>query len=175
MRKAKEIIVMYIAAQNSYYTENINIKHMLTLTRQTRANFLSLMNGLSEEQLNHMPTGFNNNMIWNFVHIIVTQQLLTYGLSKLPLNVDSEHVDAFRKGSKPVRLYTMSEIEAFKNLAVSTLDQFERDVEEGKFQTFKTYPTSFGIELKSLEEAIAFNNVHEALHLGYAMSLKRNL
>jgi hypothetical protein len=45
---------------------------MLTLTRQTRANFLSLMNGLSEEQLNHMPTGFNNNMIWNFVAMIYT-------------------------------------------------------------------------------------------------------
>ena len=148
---------------------------MLTLTRQTRANFLSLMNGLSEEQLNHIPTGFNNNIIWNFAHIIVTQQLLTYGLSKLPLSLDAESVNAFRKGSKPARIYANTEIEHFKSLASSTLDELERDVQEGKFQTFKTYPTSFGIELKSLEEAIAFNDVHEALHLGYAMSLKRNL
>ena len=148
---------------------------MLALTRQTRANFLSLMNGMSEEQLNHIPAGFNNNIIWNFAHIIVTQQLLTYGLSKLPLSLDSESVDAFRKGSSPVRIYTAGEIKQFKELAGSTLDQFERDMKEGKFQTFRFYPTSFGIELKSLEDAIAFNNVHEALHLGYAMSLKRAL
>jgi len=32
----------------------------------------------SLEQLNKIPEGFNNNLIWNIAHCVVTQQLLCY-------------------------------------------------------------------------------------------------
>jgi len=35
------------------------------------------------EQLNKIPEGFSNNLIWNIGHIIVTQQVLIYKLSNL--------------------------------------------------------------------------------------------
>jgi hypothetical protein len=146
---------------------------MLHINRQTRQNFRAIIDQLSIEQLNHIPQGYNNNILWNYAHIIVTQQLLTYGLSDLPLTLDAEMVSAFRKGSQPERPYTEEELAHFKTLATSTLDQFEADKAAGKFTAFKTYPTSFGIELHSLEEAEAFNNVHEALHLGVVMNMRR--
>ncbi|MFT7612776.1 MAG: hypothetical protein ACI9J3_001742, partial [Parvicellaceae bacterium] len=40
---------------------------------------------------------------------------------------------------------------------------------------FTEYTTSYNITLKTVEEAIAFSNMHEALHLGYAMAIKKAL
>jgi hypothetical protein len=148
---------------------------MLAITRQCRANFLSIINSHSTEQLNAVPEGYNNNLIWNFVHVIVTQQLLTYGLSELPLKLDKTIVQAFRKGSRPESSYASDEIDHFKSLATTTLDQFEADMKAGLFTHFKPYATSFGFRLNSLEEAIAFNDVHEGLHLGYAMSMRKRV
>ncbi|MCI4650885.1 DinB family protein [Phaeodactylibacter sp.] len=147
----------------------------LSTTRQTRANFIRLLSGMSLEAVNHIPEGFNNNLIWNFGHIIATQQLLTYSLSGLNPKVEDEVLAAFRKGTKPEKVHTTAELEGLKKLAVTTLDQFEADFEAGLFQTFESYPTSYGVELTNIEEAASFNALHEALHLGYAMALKRAL
>jgi hypothetical protein len=147
----------------------------LSTTRQTRANFIRLLSGMSLEAVNHIPEGFNNNLIWNFGHIIATQQLLTYSLSGLKPKVEDEVLAAFRKGTKPEKVHTTAELEGLKKLAVTTLDQFEADFEAGLFQTFESYPTSYGVELTNIEEAASFNALHEALHLGYAMALKRAL
>jgi hypothetical protein len=130
---------------------------------------------MSLEAVNHIPEGFNNNLIWNFGHIIATQQLLTYSLSGLKPKVEDEVLAAFRKGTKPEKVHTTAELEGLKKLAVTTLDQFEADFEAGLFQTFESYPTSYGVELTNIEEAAAFSALHEALHLGYAMALKRAL
>lgn len=148
---------------------------MLNITRQSRANFLALLDAYRPEQLNQIPEGYNNNLIWNFAHVIVTQQLLTYGLSGLPLNLPAEMVEAFRKGSKPQRDYTEAEIDNFKQLSGTTLQQFEADWQAGRFNNFKAYETSFGLELKNLDAAIQFNNIHEGLHLGYAMSMRKSI
>lgn len=147
----------------------------LSTTRQTRANFTRLLSGMSLEAVNHIPDGFNNNLIWNFGHIIATQQLLTYSLSGLEPKVDEEVLAAFRKGTKPEKVHTTAELEGLKRLASTTLEQLEADLSEGLFDDFESYPTSYGIELTSIKEAVAFNEVHEALHLGYAMALKRAL
>jgi hypothetical protein len=45
---------------------------------KSRQKFIELLDGLSIEQLNKIPTGFNNNIIWNFAHIVVSTQTLVY-------------------------------------------------------------------------------------------------
>ena len=42
------------------------------------------------EQLNKIPDGFKNNLIWNVGHIITTQQGLIYRLSGLPVMISKE-------------------------------------------------------------------------------------
>jgi hypothetical protein len=34
------------------------------------------------EQLNKIPEGYNNNLIWNIAHVVVVQQMLVYKLSE---------------------------------------------------------------------------------------------
>ena len=65
----------------------------------TRNNVLKAIEGLTLNQLNTIPKGFKNNIIWNVAHIVVTQQLLCYKLSGLEMVLDSGFVDLFKKNS----------------------------------------------------------------------------
>lgn len=149
------------------------ISFHLHLLAQTRKNFLNLIEGLSKEQLNKIPDGHKNNIIWNFGHVVVTQQILCYKLSELPMNLHSSIIDKYRKGSSPTENVSSDEIEMLKKAALELVEQTRLDYIEGKFKQFEKYPTSYGIELNHIEEALSFNNTHEGLHFGVAMSLKK--
>jgi hypothetical protein len=47
------------------------------------------------------------------------------------------------------------------------------DYNEGKFTSYQEYNTSTGFNLKSTQEALEFNNYHEALHLGFMMNIRK--
>lgn len=134
---------------------------------------LGLMEGLSIEQLNAIPKGFRNNLIWNFGHIIVTQQLLCYSLAGQKPVVEKTLIEAYRKGTAPDGFVDAVAYQELQHLSESTLTQFEADYAQGIFQSFKLYPTSYGVELSRIEEAFQFNLAHEAMHLGTMMALKK--
>jgi len=143
--------------------------------RATRTNIIKICERYSIEQLNTIPQGFNNNLIWNFGHVIATQQLLVYGLAGRPLNIDADVVERFRKGTKPEGAVLQSEYDLFKHLSAELVDQCETDLANDFFEGYKEYTTSYGVTLKSVEEAIAFNNSHEALHLGSMLAIEKFL
>lgn len=150
-----------------------NFEFILKSTQQARANMLSLMEPLHLDQLNLIPEGFRNNLVWNFGHVIVTQQLLCYGLSGLKTLVDQSMVEAYRRGSAPQGAVSQETFKEFVQLSEETLTTFQNDYAQGVFETFKLYPTSFGIELSKVEEAFQFNLAHEAMHLGTMMALRK--
>jgi hypothetical protein len=125
------------------------------------------------EQLNNIPEGFSNNLIWNIGHIIVTQQLLVYKLSGLPMMVSDEMVEKYKKGTKPEQEVTQAEVEELKLLLFITVEKTNEDLDNNLFKEYQEYPTSTGFILKSIEGALAFNNFHEGLHLGIMMNLRK--
>jgi hypothetical protein len=141
--------------------------------KATRDNMLRIMDSLTMEQLNQIPEGFNNNLIWNFGHVVVTQQLLNYALSGLPMHLSEEIVNKYRKGSKPNLIVSEGEYEMLKTAAFDLIETLKKDYEAGVFKTYNPYTTSYNTTLTSIEEAINFNNVHEALHLGLMMALRK--
>ena len=151
------------------------MQYHLDIIKQTRANIIKMTEAQSLEVLNQIPEGFNNNLIWNLGHVIVTQQLLCYSLSGNKPVVHSELIAAFRKGTKPEGNIGQGQYDLLKELAYSTLDQFQTDYQEGLFTDYKNYMTSYGIELTSVEEALQFNMAHESMHLGYCQALRRAL
>lgn len=142
------------------------------LLRTTRKNALSLMSGLSNAQLNTIPEKCSNNILWNIGHTIAVQQLLVYRLSYLEVRTSEAFIENFKKGSQP-KIYSDDEIEEVKSLALSTVDLLEEDYKNGLFKQFKTYTTGYNATLSNVEEAIMFNNLHEGLHFGYAMALRK--
>ena len=139
----------------------------------TRKLFLTLLESLSIDELNIVPQGFNNNIIWNFGHVIVSQQILCYKLAGLPLKIDDTFVSKYSKGTKPETFINDTELIFLKQQAVSLIEELVVDLEKGVFTSYNNYTTSFNVELNSVKDAVKFIAMHEGLHLGYAMALKR--
>ncbi|GLR17332.1 DinB family protein [Portibacter lacus] len=150
-----------------------DLKTQLQLLRITRQNTVNLIKAHNIDQLNKIPTGFSNNLIWNFGHVIVTQQLLIYGFSGIKMYTENDMVKNYRKGSKPTERVNQNEIDELLYLAGSTLDDLENDLQEELFQEYKIYTTSFNMTLTNVEEAIHFNTLHEAMHLGTCIAIKK--
>lgn len=125
------------------------------------------------EQLNTIPEGFSNNLIWNIGHIIVVQQMLVYNLSGLPMMVSEEMVSKYKRGTKPEHIVTQKEVDEFKNLLWSTLEQTKKDFANNIFKNFTEFTTMSGYTMKSATEAMEFNNYHEAIHTGIMMQIRK--
>jgi len=144
----------------------------IDLLKFSRANVLKLIDGLTLDQINKIPDNFTGNIAWHIGHIITTQQGLIYGLSRTPMNLEKEFMDKYKKGTKPQAPITQQELDLIKSELTAQPEKLLTDLEQNIFQSYTTYTTSFGNTMNSVEEAIAFNNVHEGMHIGYIMAMK---
>jgi formate dehydrogenase maturation protein FdhE len=143
------------------------------ITRTSRKIVSQFLDSYPLKQLNNIPEGFKNNLIWNIAHIVVTQQLLVYKFSGLPMLVSDELVQKYMKGTKPELDATQAEVDEIKALLTKTIDQTKEDCDNGIFKNYQEYPTSTGFVLRNVEDAMVFNNFHEGLHIGIMMSLRK--
>jgi hypothetical protein len=145
--------------------------------REIRGFILRLVEGLSPEQVEAQPPGASNNVLWNLGHLAVTQQLLHYKLSGLPMYLPDEVVAGFRKGTSPADWNGAppAGMDQIRKWLVELPERLAEDHAAGRFESFHEYPTSTGITLHSLDEAVAFNNFHEGIHAGFVMRLKKQV
>lgn len=149
------------------------MKEVFEITQTSRKLLSQFIENLTLEELNTIPAGFNNNIIWNIGHIIVVQQMLVYNLSGVPMLVSADCVARYKKGTKPTEHATDEELTMLKELLFSTIKQTELDFESGIFKNFTEYAVMTGFVIKNAKDAIAFNYYHEALHTGVIMSLRK--
>jgi hypothetical protein len=145
------------------------------ITLKNRAVLKIFIETYSLEDLNKVPEGFGNNIIWNIAHTIATQQILVYGLSGLPTAIPEDFINRFRKGTKVDRNLNQVEVEEIKGLLFSTVEKLKEDYNNKIFKSFNAYTVTTKSTLTNVEEAIAFNNFHEGIHLGYILALKKSL
>ncbi len=143
------------------------------ITMQNRKVLEGYLQNYSLEQLNKVPQGFNNNLIWNIGHIIVVQQLLVYKLSGLPTMVSDEMISRYQKGTRPEADATQEEINEIKRLLYVTVEQTQTDFDNQIFKTYHEFTNNLGFTIRSAEGAIAYNYYHEAMHLGMMMSIRK--
>ena len=143
------------------------------ITLKTREIFDQTLESLSLEQLNNIPKGYSNNIFWNIKHVVVTQQLLVYGLSELPLNITEDEIKGYRKGTKPYGMIDEKELRLLKEQLFSTLKQTKQDYKNGLFKKYTEYTVTTKTTLTKVEDAIVFNNFHEGIHLGYILALRK--
>ena len=142
---------------------------------QTRKNISGIIRREGIEAMNKIPEGFKNNLIWNFGHVIVSQQLLCYRRSGLPLQIDDQLVNQFKNGTKPERWYDQSDLDHLIEVSKETLSIFQEDLNKGIFKSYDKLSTRFGLEITNIEEALRFNIIHEAMHFGQIMAITKIL
>lgn len=146
---------------------------ILKAWKTSRKIYSNFFNQYSLDQLNKIPNGFNNNLIWNLGHIIVAQQSLIYKGSNLPMYISDDLLNVYKSGTKPTGGTTLAEVNELKALLISLIEKTEADVQMGIFKSYTERTTGTGFHLASLKDALEFNNYHEGLHLGYILSIRK--
>ncbi len=139
----------------------------------SRKLYLDYFEQYSLAQLNQIPDGFNNNLIWNIGHIIVSQQKLIYKGSNLQGYIQDELLNKYQAGTKPTVPVLQTEADELKTLLTSLIEPSINDFKAGLFVNYNERITGTGFQLTSIEDAFECNNYHEGLHLGYMMSIKK--
>lgn len=162
--------------QSYIHKKNNHMHFTLEVLPKTRKSFIKIIESISLEDLNKIPKGFNNNIIWNIGHIVVSQQLLAYKLSGLPMIVNDELVDKYRKDSKPEGVVSQEEVDEIKDLLMTTIDKTKEDYSNNVFKNYNEYTVSTtGNTLTNIDEAFEFILFHEGIHLGYVLALLKTL
>ncbi|MTH17079.1 DinB family protein [Flavobacterium sp. LC2016-01] len=149
------------------------MKSVFEVQKTIREILLKILDNHSLEQLNKIPEGFSNNLIWNIAHCVSSQQVLIYKLSGLTSKVSEEFINKYRKGTKPEGFVSQDEVDEIRKLLSTTLEQVQQDFAAGIFQNYTEYTTSMGYVLKNVEGALEFNNYHEGIHTGIIMSIRK--
>ncbi|MEP7080701.1 MAG: DinB family protein [Ginsengibacter sp.] len=141
--------------------------------KTSRQSFLYFFDKYTFDQLNKIPEGFSNNLIWNIGHIIIVQQALIYKNTGLEGYIPGELYSLYKPGTKPTENTSQQEVDNLKELLLSLIEKTQTDYLDKKFGKFNEKTVGTGFYLSSLEDALEFNNYHEGLHLGYMTNIKK--
>ena len=144
-----------------------------SITENSRNTLAKFLYGYTLDQLNTIPEGYSNNLIWNIGHIVVVQQMLVYKLSGLPMIISDEMVEKYKRGTKPEQDATQADIDEIQSFLLETIHQTKADYENKVFNSFQEFTTMTGFTIKTAEDAMAFNVYHEAIHTGVIMSIRK--
>ncbi|PWS30525.1 DinB family protein [Pedobacter paludis] len=142
-----------------------------------RKAFIQLIDGLTIEQLNKIPDGYSNNIIWNFGHIVVSTQTLCY--VRTGIIADASLVkfnELYRKDTRPTYTITEQEVAELKTIALESIEKIKADYVNGAFASMNPFSTStYGVEMKRIEEVLITTIGHDNVHYGYAWALKKSV
>lgn len=146
----------------------------LEAIQHQRQQFISMLHGLSIETLCNIPHGCNNNIIWNFGHMVVSGYALLYIRSGVNTNFHIPFLEKYKPGSKPEGIIAENELADLKQLALDFITAIEHDNQEGLFHSFQPFTSvTFGIEMKTFEELLVCIFAHDSLHYATAKAYKK--
>lgn len=137
-----------------------------------RSELLDLVSGISEEDAEIVPRGFNNNIRWNLGHVCVDQYLWIQVLTKEEMPVSMTFAKWFGYGTNPAcftnETPTYSELISILQKQPMIIQEKYQDRLEEEFK-----PTEMG--MFTLEQVLVRTIFHEGLHIGAIQALKRTL
>jgi hypothetical protein len=149
------------------------MQEQIDILEMSQQNFVTLLDSLTLEQINKIPQGYNNNLVWNFAHIVATLQMLCYFRAGLPLPLDEHFVTMYKVGTKPEGPVTAEQYATIKVYASEGLNKLKADHKAGVFKAFKPYKTLTGIEINTIGFAVTYVVHHHGIHTGAAAAIKK--
>lgn len=151
------------------------MEKLFDITEKIHVIYHNILLTTSNEDLFTVPENFNNNIFWNVSHVLVTQQLLVYKLSKLHTRLDWGLVKKYSKGTFPEKGVSEEEVQLVAKGLLDTPKWVKEDYQKGIFKDYEPYTTSANVTLNSAEDAIAFNIFHLGLHMGTVQAIQKKL
>ena len=145
----------------------------IDILKKVRAFLLEGIKDLTNEQLNTIPQGYNNNIAWNLGHLVAAQQGICYKRANLTPHISEEFWEQFRTGSKPNGDLSADEIANIKSLFLSTMDVLDADYNSGIFGNYTAWTTRYAVEIVTIDDALKFLPYHEGLHSGVINTMKK--
>jgi hypothetical protein len=145
----------------------------ITLFRQF---VLKEISGLSIEQLNAIPSGFNNNIIWNLGHILAATQAICYRRAGQPVVIDEQYFLPFLTNTKPGNSIGQEDAHIICELLESTVAILQHDYDRRHFSNYtmsENIQAIYGIELRTIDDAIDFLLYHDGYHAAKINMIKQ--
>ncbi|CAH1216818.1 hypothetical protein PAECIP111891_04482 [Paenibacillus allorhizoplanae] len=151
--------------------EQITLKQLDFIRQST----IKAVAGLSENTIDHIPEGFNNNIRWNLGHIYTVQEKFAFHFAGEPLQLPENFDRLFAKGTKPAdwneELPSLEELLALlaeqpKRIQSILQDRLDESVA-------KPFTTGSGLLLSTIGEFLNFTLYHEGMHFNAITTLKR--
>lgn len=157
----------------------ITLDTLIEQTLGTRQMMVQLLKSIPTEQADTMPPTWHNNARWHAGHLLITPALLTHGLLQEPLGVPEEYRGWFSKGSSPADWGSDAAIPSYADLVDDLVPLsgrlFESVKDRADQQFLQPYTTSVGVVLRTPVDALNFSLMHDGIHLGMLLALKRAL
>ncbi|GAA4300657.1 DinB family protein [Compostibacter hankyongensis] len=143
--------------------------------RGFRLFLLRHIDDLSAGQLNIIPPGHNNNIIWNLAHLTAVVQMMCYERSGLPFTIEGKYVSPYLSGTRPETFVEEAEIKNIRELFIRSIDRLQSDFDKnmfGRYTPSVRISEVYGFTVTNIHEAIDYLLYHEGLHSGSILSLK---
>ena len=157
----------------------ITIETLLDQTLATRQTIVKVLKSIPVEQADTIPPTWNNNARWHAGHLLITPCLLSHGLLKEDLTVPEDYRKWFAKGTGPADWSGDDAIPTYADLVDEIVPLAGRLIESFKDRLnepfLEPYTTSVGIILRTPGEAFNMSLMHDGIHLGMLLALRRAL
>ncbi|RSD24978.1 DinB family protein [Mesobacillus subterraneus] len=138
----------------------------------TRNYFLRNIDGLTAEEADVQPEGFNNTIHWHIGHILTVTEQFMMGYPKKSSHLPSNYLDLFGKDTRPADW--VGDIPSIEVLAVQLKEQLGRIKEVPPHMLDEKLKQPF-LGLETFGELANMALFHESYHLGQIHAMKRLL
>ena len=146
---------------------------LLEQTQEIRGYLLRSTKGLSEEQLVRVPEGFHNNILWNLGHAITDNCTMLYPPTGKEFPLPDQYLSWFAPETSPSDWTETPDTAEILKAGKDILDKLVDDCTADRMEIYEPMPLDDGVVLGNIAQAIAHCNIHEAIHLGVIMSLRK--
>lgn len=146
---------------------------LLDQTKSIRGYLLRSTKGLSEEQLLCIPDGFKNNILWNIGHSITDNCSMLYPPTGKALPLPDSYFQWFAPETSPADWKEVPDSAEVLQAGRDVLEKLVDDCAADRMEEYEPLELGDGAVLNNIAQAIAHCNIHEAIHLGVIMSLRK--
>lgn len=137
---------------------------------RTRTRTLQLLDAVTEDAADVIPSGFNNSVRWQLGHILTVQERYASKLIGLPMDLPESYTKLFENGTKPADWdVTPPSLQVLKEELSKQTGRTQQKL-DGKLETKLDEPIR-GME--TLGDIMANMIHHEGVHIGSISALQK--